>query len=209
MTISNCTVKTCSTCLLPKDLSEFNKHKRNKDGLQYICKSCDLLAAKIYARTKNGVATTIYRDQKTSSKRRNHDIPDYTKSVFSNWLFSQSEFHRLYDLWVASGYLKMKKPSCDRKNDYAPYTLDNIQLMTWQENFNKGHTDRKNGTNNKGSKSVIQMDLLGNLIKHYHSARHANRVLGIDQSSIGRCCNGKAETSGGFKWAFADEKGLI
>ena len=33
--------KPCSTCKVIKDLTEFSKHKKNKDGLSYICKKCN------------------------------------------------------------------------------------------------------------------------------------------------------------------------
>ena len=130
-------------------------------------------------------------------------MPDYTKSAFSNWLFSQPEFHRLYDLWVASGYLKMEKPSCDRKDDYAPYAFDNLQIITWQENDEKGKSDRKNGINNKHSKAVIQFDLSGNLITKHYSGRYAERVTGINSANISACCLGKVKSAGGFKWSHA------
>jgi superfamily II helicase len=34
--------KTCSKCKQEKDISQFNKNKRNKDGFQYFCKKCKL-----------------------------------------------------------------------------------------------------------------------------------------------------------------------
>jgi hypothetical protein len=33
-------VKKCSKCQISKPLSDFHKHKSNKDGLQFQCKSC-------------------------------------------------------------------------------------------------------------------------------------------------------------------------
>ncbi len=53
---------------------------------------------------------------------------------------------------------------------------------------------------------VKQLDLNGNLIKIWSSAREASRETGIDVSSIGRCANKKiikgilTKSAGGFKW---------
>ena len=45
--------------------------------------------------------------------------------------------------------LGRNKTFVDRLNDYKGYSFDNIQLMTWQENKDKGHRDCLNGINNK------------------------------------------------------------
>ena len=34
-------MKVCIKCNTEKELTEFNKHKRSKDGYQYYCKKCD------------------------------------------------------------------------------------------------------------------------------------------------------------------------
>lgn len=46
-------VKTCSRCKEVKEVTEFNKHKGNIDGLQYNCNACrKAISAKYYDRTK-------------------------------------------------------------------------------------------------------------------------------------------------------------
>lgn len=37
----------------------------------------------------------------------------------------------------------------------------------------------------------------------YHSSKEASRLLGIDDSSIIKCCKGKRQTAGGFRWQYA------
>lgn len=39
--------------------------------------------------------------------------------------------------------------------------------------------------------------------KVYSSSKEAGRQLGIDSSGITKCCKGKRETAGGFKWRYA------
>lgn len=47
-------MKTCTHCLLDKDISEFSKKKSTSDGLQYICKECHSLYLKgHYLNNKN------------------------------------------------------------------------------------------------------------------------------------------------------------
>ncbi|MCK4706458.1 MAG: hypothetical protein KAT90_13340, partial [Gammaproteobacteria bacterium] len=111
MTSNDYTLKTCHDCKAEKSLVEFHKDKDKKDGVRYRCKLCDKKYGSYYYRTKAGVASSIYGAQKDSSKRRGHPLPNYTKADFSKWLFSNKNFHILFDKWVTSGYLKNEKPS--------------------------------------------------------------------------------------------------
>lgn len=206
--------KKCNKCDELKPFSEFCRHKGNKDGRAYSCKSCSYSKRIEYRKTRESIAPRIYSSQKQSSEIRNHELPNYTRIDLQNWIFSQPNFEELYNNWVESGYDKMMKPSVDRKNDYLPYTLDNIRLVTWMQNNDKHYEDRKNGINNKHSKSVSKFDLSGNLIDTYYSQKQAGRVTGISPVSISRCCIGtlvkpknKApympRTAGGFIWEFS------
>lgn len=59
----------------------------------------------------------------------------------------------------------------------------------------------------RSRKPVEQLDLKGNLIKRFESARHAARELGISYKVISKCCNGKSKSYLGFKWQFASKEG--
>ena len=52
------------------------------------------------------------------------------------------------------------------------------------------------------SKPVFRYGLDGYRIDYYKSAREAERVLGIDYSSISSCCNGVYESAGGYQFSF-------
>ena len=157
---------------------------------------------KEYYRTKKGMIGKIYDNQKLTSKHRGHPMPSYTKKELREWMYSQSKFHELYDKWKASGYDRWLKPSCDRIDDYKPYTLDNLQLMTWQENKDKGHRDRRNGINNKYNVAVLQLTLDGEYITEYYSLREAERQTGISHASIYQNCRGIRKTAGGYVWKY-------
>ena len=87
-----------------------------------------------YRKSKKGISVILYNGQKSSSIKRGHPAPDYTLEEFRYWLFNQDKFHKLYQEWVDSGYHKDIKPSTDRLDDSLPYSLSNLQVITWKEN---------------------------------------------------------------------------
>jgi hypothetical protein len=192
--------KICSSCGENKILSEFYKHKKNKDGLRYFCKECNKSKTIKYQRTEKGLIYKIYEKQRVSSKKRKHNPPNYTKEELCEWVLSQDNFKNLYKNWVDSNYFTKLTPSIDRLDDYKPYTLNNIQVVTWEENLNKSYNDRKSGINNKGSKKVYQYSLEGDFIKEYYSVAEAFRQTEIRH--ISEVCNDIYKTTGGFKWSY-------
>jgi len=197
-------IKKCRACGELKPLYEFNRNKNKKDGYFDRCKACENERNKRYGRSKNGVASTIYRSQKSSSKQRGHPMPTYSSKELKEWLYSQSKFHELYDTWKAGGYISDLKPSCDRLDDYKPYTLDNLQIVTWRRNYKRVHRDMMNGVNNKTNKAVLQFTLDGELIAEYYSLRKAERCTGVGNGSISSVCKGNSKTAGGFIWKFKE-----
>lgn len=156
-------------------------------------------------RTKEGCAESLYNQHKHRCVRNGYGDVGYTKNELYEWLIAQDLFHKLFDNWVAGGYSRWDAPSVDRKDDYKGYCFDNIQLMTWKENFDKGHYDAKNGINNKHNSPVDKYDLQGVFICSYHSASTASRDTGVDSSSIGRVCNYKQLTAGEFIWKWKND----
>ena len=121
-------------------------------------------------RKKPGVISAIYSGQKRSSKHRKHPIPTYTKLELEQWISNQQDkFDELYDAWVLSGYEKGMKPSIDRLNDYKGYSLDNIQLMKWDDNRKKYNSDKTSGVNNKQNGYVYQYTLDGDYLAEFRS----------------------------------------
>lgn len=57
----------------------------------------------------------------------------------------------------------------------------------------------------RGSRAVNQLSKTGEFIATYPSLTAAAKAVGLKTISyISECCNGKAKTSGGFKWEWAD-----
>lgn len=196
-------MKRCTKC--GTVTSRFSPNKITKDGLQSCCKDCHNESNKTYRRTKHGLITRIYDNQRTRSKTRKHNPPTYTKKELREWCFSQKIFHELYDYWKEGRYEVMLAPSCDRIDDSKGYSLSNIQLITWGENKQKAHDDMRAGKithGNKPQKPVTQCDLNGNRIAKFHSIHEAGRRTGVDYRNISSCGNGKLKTAGGFRWTY-------
>ena len=200
--------KKCCHCGKIKPVSDFYKNRSKKDGFQHRCKDCSDEATIASRRTKKGLVSRIYADQKNNSKRRGHRLPEYTKNELQDWLFSQTLFHELYDEWVRSGYKKRLTPSVDRKYDDIHYCMRNIQLMTWGDNRDKQSADFRTGKLNTAipNRQVIKYTKNGEFLYEYHSAREASRSTGISSSNIALVCKGKRNYAGGYKWKYKNEE---
>ena len=195
------TTKICTKCKQSKNLSSFSKNKNKKDNKNNICREC----YSGYGKTKKGIVSKIYGNQRSNSRQRNHISPEYTKLELQEWLYNQELFHKLYSEWVQSGYSPRLKPSVDRKNDNIHYCINNIQLMTWEENKAKASTDMRAGKLTHGSnpqKTVTQYTKNDEFVAEYPSTREAGRQTQTNYSSIASCCRGKLHSTGGFVWKY-------
>ena len=52
----------------------------------------------------------------------------------------------------------------------------------------------------KYEKPIIQYDLKGNIVKHWDSAKQAEKELNLSQGGIGQCCRGKLKQAYGYIW---------
>lgn len=153
-----------------------------------------------YRKTKKGLTTTIYSSQRQHSKDRGHPLPPYNLEQFREWIYSQPNFEKLYSDWVQSNYDKQTKPSVDRVSNYKPYTLDNIQLVTWKENNLNGNTHKRNGRNIKTNRPVSKYSMTGTRIQTFHSIAEAARSIKTGEQGIYKCLAGTRKSSGGFLW---------
>jgi len=187
-------MRKCSKCKQLKPSSQFSLTAK-------YCKICTTVIEKDKIKTIDGLSYRMYKSQRQNSKNRGHEQPNYTLKEFRNWLYiNKIEF--LFKNWVNSNYSKNMIPSCDRLDDYKSYTLDNIRLVTWEENNKKHYKDRIEGINNKASKAVIQYTKEGVFIKEFPSLKSAGRAMGIHPSTIMNVCKNKAKSSKGFIWKY-------
>lgn len=145
----------------------------------------------------------IWFNQKGSAKRRNLGGVQYTREQLTEWCLAQPLYHQLHDAWVQSNFLRELAPSIDRKDDYKPYSLDNIQIMTAKENLSKAFKDRFDGVNTKMSTSVHRMDEAGVILETYPSCNAAGRAMGATNGAmVSAVCSGKREHAHGFRWSY-------
>lgn len=78
--------------------------------------------------------------------------------------------------------------------------LCNLNLMSRKENVNWG-TGAKRSAYTR-SKTVLQYDLNGNLVKEYPSIIGVERELGFNRGNICNCCNGRIKYAYGYIWRY-------
>ena len=175
-------MKTCSQCKQTLPLEAFDCQSTGKLGRRADCKAC----RKRFTRSKYGLIKECYAFQKSKSKKRGYVLPNYSEEDLYQWAMGQPDFHELFDAWEASGFLSNFKPSIDRQNDYITYRLDNITVVTWNENNLKGYASRMNGGNTKKNLAVDMLTIDGDFLQRFHSiseaARHFN---GIPSNIVG------------------------
>ena len=194
-------MRVCRLCDESKVLNDFYKDKLDKEGVSTRCKKCHQVIIIRVNRSKDGKLKKIYDKQCQSSLKRGHERPLYTKKEFVDKFINDLDYMRHYYSWVISNYSKDYAPSFDRKDDYKGYSFDNIQIMYWFENNNKGSLDVKEGRNNKHSKAVTGTNIKTGEKVSFHSINEAGRN-GFCSSLVGLCAKNKRNKHNGFTWEY-------
>lgn len=80
--------------------------------------------------------------------------------------------------------------------------VNNLEWCNHKYNMNYGTSIKRNAEKHK--KQVIQYTKNNEIIKEYSSLKEASDKIGIDSSSIMRCCKGKQKTCGGYIWKYKE-----
>lgn len=83
--------------------------------------------------------------------------------------------------------------------------IDNLEWCSRKYNCNYGALPKKVGK--RFSRPVYLVDAKSELkpIMPFASAMEAERLFGVDHSSIIKCCRGKVKTAGGYEWHYITE----
>lgn len=164
-----------------------------------------------YRRTHKGDfknwLTKTYGRVKRDSITKFNKLPEFSKEKLSEWVLKQGILKMLED-YSNSNFDKNKNPSIDRLDDYKGYSFDNIQLVTWEINNQRGRISEKNKkqcsdmAKKRWGKKVAQLDAEGNILAIYASTREAGRILNLDNSAISKVCRGVMNCCGGFGWRY-------
>lgn len=180
-------MKDCVDCLTPKPLTEFRKKPSCKDGHEPRCKDCRNIRYNKADPVR--VFKKIYNSQILHSQRRGHTPPQYTLEEFLLWVDAQPNSVQLWDTYRDSNYNSTLKPSVDRLNDSFGYSLDNIQLISWNENRNKGAKAKMAGEMSS-ARPVAAYNLDGTHHKNFTTTSEAARYVNASTSGIISVANG-------------------
>jgi len=196
------TSKNCSKCRELKPPSEFYANKLSPDGQRPECINCGIEIKLRYKKTRTGLISLRYNSQKSTSRKRGHLPPDYSLSEFVSWSINREDFNKVFNKWVKGGYKTTDSPSPDRIDDCKPYTLGNLQWITWCENKEKSYIGRKNGVNYKNLREVVKMNLDGTFVSTYYSLAYAGRVNDVHATNILAACKRNNRTCAGYRWMY-------
>ena len=148
----------------------------------------------------NTKRTRMYSNQVQNSISRGHPSPTYTRKEFYLWL-EQNGYAGIFQTWMDSDFIKTLAPSVDRINPLKPYTIDNIQLMTWIENSYKANEEH-HLVAKPTKESVTQFTLSGEKVAVYDSMTEAANAVNRSIAAVNQCVRGKQATCAGFKWEY-------
>jgi hypothetical protein len=97
----------------------------------------------------------------------------------------------------------LEKCKDDKMDEREVFWIERLNSQDESHGYNIYGGGRGGGT--FVTHSISQYDLDGNFIKSYQNQCEASRETGIDGASIGKACNGKLITCGGFQWRYSDD----
>lgn len=134
-------------------------------------------------------------------------------SIRHNTVIFPTLVHRLVLLTFIGLPPEGKKIGMHKDDNKLNNNLSNLKWGSASENNQQTYDHKrrvaprsslgKTGSLSPHAKAIIQMDLNGNTIKEFGSAKDAYAETKVCWPNIAKCCKGKRPTAGGFKWKYA------
>lgn len=118
--------------------------------------------------------------------------PGHYGYLFVN--LSKSGIHRVYYVHKIVAEVFIPNPDMfpivkHKDGNKQNNSVDNLEWYNAKQGYKK-------------PKSVVQLDLDGNIINEFQSVGKASQITGITRDNISRVCNGIRNTAGGYKWKY-------
>lgn len=139
--------KQCSRCKLWKYKDYFNKAGKNRDGLNYSCKSCISKITEKYrdrkdTQRKSWIRNTVrgwaYTSLKHMKERIEYDCSLTIDDIEKLYHFQNGKC-ALTGVEFVFGDVSDHRPSVDRIDPTRGYHIDNVRITTWRVNRTKSN----------------------------------------------------------------------
>lgn len=154
-----------------------------------------------FRHTEKGLLTNLYQKLKSRNIKNGYGELDFSLDDFKKWSDETENFHRLFRIWCFDDYNKKSKPSVDRINPKKGYTFENMQWLSWSENYYKGIAE----VSNKKEKPIV-MYKDGIVLGKFKSLKEAQYFLGMSSNgNISENLKGNRNTVKGFNFEYIHE----
>jgi hypothetical protein len=151
-------MKLCKKCLLEKNISEFSKNNRNKDGFENSCKSCISIKNKeLYQINKESYllkGKIMYRKHKG---KRNSESKEYYEKNKKSILDKNKEYVSRPDISLKTKEYQKNYHKSEKYKNYKKENSDRIKLYdkSYRENPEvKNRINKQSTERNKLRKSI-------------------------------------------------------
>ena len=151
-------------------------------------------ATEVYRHTPKGMLTNLFQKLSRRNEKKGYGQIGFNLDTFQRWAMNNNDFLRLFNLWVADDYSKKSKPSVDRIDPYKGYEFNNMQWLSWNENYLKGIAE----VSEKKHKPILMLKN-GVEIGKFKSVKDAQYFLGLKSNAdITLVLQGKRNTVKGY-----------
>lgn len=156
---------------------------------------------------------TQYDNMCIVSKERDVAM-EFTYEQFCDALNSSllDDLTKHLNIYSDSGFHIESSPVADRLDLTKSYTIDNLEILTWEEKrkkWNVWFSKNKINSGTKKKKSVKCLDLqTREVIRVYSSISEAKKYMGATghDNRITECCEGERDQVYGFGWEYYQEE---